>query len=76
MDPNDMEASHRRYLWKLIHGLNTLHGELASLYARPHQDKKTIDLIWAQIDELEMNLLLEGVSYESYSQEARKHARI
>lgn len=72
MEPDELDASRKRYLWKLVHQLNVLHSELASLYTRPQRDQKTINAIWETIDELEIQLLVEGVDYESYSQEARK----
>lgn len=68
MLPEEIEASHAKYVWKQVHQLDELHNELASLYQHGGADKKRIDLIWRAIDTVEMNLALEGVDYESYTQ--------
>lgn len=68
MIEEELADSHKRYLWKMVHQLDVLHSELASLYRSQFPDRKTIKTIWATIDEIEMQLLVEGVDYESYTQ--------
>lgn len=70
--PDEIESSRKRYLWKQVQQLDVLHSELASLYGSKTRDQKRIDIIWRSIDEIEMNLLLEGIDYESYTQERNK----
>jgi hypothetical protein len=61
MDPEELKASHDRYVWKQIHTLDRLHEELASLYRTRSTDRKRIDLMWRVIQEKEMQLRLDGV---------------
>lgn len=70
--PDELEASHKRYLWKVVYQLDILHSELQSLYLSKTRDQKRIDVIWHTIDELEIRLLVEGVDYESYVQERQR----
>lgn len=67
MDPSEFADSRRKYLWKLVHQLDVLHSELASLYKSSFRDQRRIDIIWNTIDELEMTLLVEGVDYGEYA---------
>lgn len=66
--PDEIEPSRKRYLWKRVHQLDVLHSELNSLYRSTNRDQKRINLIWGTIEQLETELLLEGIDYESYSQ--------
>lgn len=68
MIEEELADSRKRYLWKMVHRLDVLHSEMASLYRSQFPDPKTIKMLWATIDELEMQLLVEGVDYESYTQ--------
>lgn len=62
MDPNEIEASRNKYLWKQINMVQVLHQELASLYATKSTDDKRKALLWRQIEEKEALLFLEGVT--------------
>lgn len=70
--PDELEASRKRFLWKAVHQLDILHSELASLYRQVSPDQKRIDALWRTIEEFEMNLKLDGVDYESYTQGNRE----
>ena len=72
MIEEELADSRKRYLWKMVQRLDVLHSELASLYRSQFPDRKTIKVLWAAIDELEMTLLVEGVDYESYTQYAAR----
>jgi len=71
MHPSELEESRKRYLWKMVHQLDVLHSELASLYRMDSPDQKRIDVIWRAIEEIEMNLTLDGVDYESYTHNSK-----
>lgn len=67
----DIEESRHRYLWKAIQKLDVLHSELASLYQLGVRDQRRIDTIWKSIENLETELLLDGVNYGDYTAQAR-----
>lgn len=69
MDEKELANSRNRYLWKLVHQLDILHSELSSLYRSSFRDQRRIDVIWDTVDELEMQLLVEGIDYGAYVQE-------
>jgi len=72
VQPEELDASRKRYLWKMVHRLDILHSEVNSLYRSRSRDQRHIDLIWSAIDELEMTLLVEGVDYERYCAERER----
>lgn len=55
-DPEEASAK-----WKAYHRVMNLHYELASHYRAKSRDRKTIQRLWAAIDELEFQLRYMGV---------------
>lgn len=59
----DLEYSldEARWIWEEAAAVMRLHGELASLYRTNSRDKRTIKLLWQQIEQREAALRLAGV---------------
>lgn len=69
----EIEQSRHRYVWKIIQKLDVLHSELASLYRTDVQDARRIAAIWASIENLETELLVDGgVNYGDYAATASR----
>lgn len=66
--PEEYVESKKRYAWKSIQQLDVMHSELASLYITQSSDTRRVKLLWDRIENLETELLLNGVSYEQYTQ--------